>query len=344
LALIKGEDREGVDSLIVIQSVMQELRPFENIDSNLGKILELFEQSRSILMDAQAELEYFSQSLDIDPEVYNDIESKLSLISRLKRKYNSDTEGLVTKLLEAQEELRQLEKFDDELELLKTSLSKIESDLKNLGRLLHEKRSEAAAKLSRLWEKGLKELGMSHARLELICNLSENFRPQGMSSLESLFSANVGQELKPLHKVASGGELSRILLALKQIVSTKQEICAYLFDEIDTGLGGEIAHRVATTLKKISQSSQVIVVTHLAQIAAYSDNHFSISKTLGRAHTQTHINQLTEEKRLHEIARMLGASESKAALALAMDLVSKAKKNQKSIAPSNNSKNLGVSV
>ncbi len=326
LFLLENPDGDCLGSLNNLKLALQELRPFDSLDPEIARILELLDQARSTLLDGHADLQKYHQKLDIDPSTLNEMENRLSVINRLKRKYSCDTAGLLAKLQEARSELNLLERFEEELADLKHQYSKIESELRLQARSLHQKRISAAKKMNSLWQKYIQSLGIPQANFTLELTEVEEFGAYGCTKIQALFSANPGLEPKPLHKVASGGELSRILLALKQIISGKSEVCAYLFDEVDAGLGGETAHRVAIALKTISQNSQVIVVTHLAQISAYADEHFSITKRSDRSKTSTKIEHLCREAKVLEIARMLGASESKAAMALAQDLIKKAKK------------------
>jgi DNA repair protein RecN (Recombination protein N) len=328
LSLIRSDASDAPAMVQALQAASQELRPFEQMDGDLARILEQLDQVRSVLMDAQADLESYSGRLELDPAKLNEVESKLSVLNRLKRKYAADTHGLMQKLAEAKEELRVLEKFETELEDLKREHGKVQASLRTLASDLHKRRCAAAVKMSKVWERNIRELGIPQTSFALVLRETEDFGAHGTSRIEAQFSANPGQPLRPLQKIASGGELSRILLALKQIISGRSEVCAYLFDEIDTGLGGETAHRVAATLRKISEQSQVIVVTHLAQIAAYASEHFSIAKRSNKSKTVTQIEFLDEAARTQEIARMLGASQSKAALALAQDLLKKGQKGE----------------
>jgi len=310
--------------LTLVQNLSRELRPFANLDAEFTRLLASVDQLQSSAMELSGLVNDVTSSLEADPEALENAESRLSLLNRLKRKYMLDLGGLHALLTSSRSELEALSSPEKRLEEMRLKHEKLKSELSRMAQKLHTHRSEAASALQSAWQKDLAVLGMKHAKLKLETKLTEDFRPSGNTRIEALFSANPGEGLKPLAKVASGGELSRILLALKHIIAGRSEIGVYLFDEVDAGIGGETAHAVGARLRAISGDNQVLVVTHLAQVAASAHEQFRIEKRIEKGRMRTFVEHLTVKERAGEIARMLGGTESKAAQSLARELLKKA--------------------
>ena len=321
-------DRSGAGLVSGIQSLLRELRPFESFGEDFALSVKAADESSSALLELDRSVGRILDSLEADPSALESAESRLSHINRLKRKYNADMGELVTLLEAARKEIDELGSSEDRIEILRAQVANAEERVKALALGLHERRVDAASALEKLWQKDIRLLGMSRARLELKLDASDTLSPLGATRMEALFSANPGEAPKPLGKVASGGELSRIMLALKHIVAGRSEIGVYLFDEVDAGIGGETAQAVGQRLRELASDNQVLVVTHLAQIAARGHHQFRIKKSTEKGRTRTVIDPLLRASdRENEIARMLGDTGSKAALNLAKELLKQTPKS-----------------
>ena len=252
----------------------------------------------------------------------------LSLIRKTKRKYQLTTGADILLVLnKKQEELKLFENSLETKAALEAKLKNTQKELNTLAVKLSTERKKASKKLIQKWEKGVRDLGMPHAVFNLRIEDLNEIGPFGKDSVELLFSSNKGHEMQLLSKVASGGELSRILLALKECVAgASVGIGVYLFDEVDTGIGGETAHCVGEKLFTLSRESQVLVVTHLAQIAAFADVHVRVEKTHESEASRSQLHVLNEKDRLDELARMLGGHKIASAKKLAADLISRVRR------------------
>jgi DNA repair protein RecN (Recombination protein N) len=317
-----SEDSAGICSLLT--KALQEIRGFRECGRDFEELLERCESLAVLANDLKGDFARYLDSLELDPEALESAESRISALNRLKRKHSKTSEELLGLLQLWKDEVAKLENFDLDLERLEKELHEQKSELIVLGDALHQLRSQFAAKLAKAWQKDLAQLGMKDAQLILTVEKLEEFRSTGMSKVGALFSANLGEDPKPLTKIASGGELSRIMLSLKSIVSGRPEVGVYLFDEVDAGIGGATAHLVAERLKALSAQHQVLVVTHLGSIAAAASSHWSVQKISRAGKTKTVVTPLFAKDRILEIARMLGGdSDSPEARKLAEKLIQK---------------------
>lgn len=324
-SLLEGEEGgEAIGALASVQTSIRELRNLGDYGEEFRAIAQSLEPCEEQLGEIASRVTKLLQSLEADPEELEKAESRLSLMMRAKRKYGMEMDALASLLMEARAELERLENSDERMAALQTRCEQSAQSLRKRATSLHGRRAKAAKALAEAWEKDIRQLGMKQARLDLQVSETDEFRPTGSTRIESMFSANSGESLRPLGKVASGGELSRILLALKHIVAGRSEIGIYLFDEVDSGIGGETANAVAARLRGIAKDNQVIVVTHLAQIAAAAHEQFRIQKQTEKGKTRTVVTKLAKDERPEEIARMLGDTSSKAAKSLAKELIGKA--------------------
>ena len=219
-----------------------------------------------------------------------------------------------------------LENLDDKLNELKKQLAKISNELSTYAEEISEIRKTEAKKLERVLTKELNDLNMKGTQFKVLITKSDKFLSNGYDVVEFLISPNVGEELKPLSKIASGGELSRIMLALKSIISDLDLAETYIFDEIDTGISGITAERVADKLVNVAKHNQTLIVTHSPHIAAIADNHFLIKKTTENGETQTQIQLLDFDGRANEIARInAGSNLTPVSIAQAVELLNKRK-------------------
>lgn len=244
---------------------------------------------------------------DEDPTVrLNKIESRLSTISKLKRKYGADVAEILAFREKAQEELDTIDNADVIREDLTKACRALETKARALAKSLHEGRRTAAENIHTRVSETLAFLDMPKVRFSISLTASERLRADGGDIVEFLISANAGEELQPLEKIASGGELSRIMLALKSVLSDKDGVSTVIFDEVDAGISGKTSRKVGMKLREIAKQIQVICVTHSAQIASLADKHFLISKSDETGRTETRIDELDGEGRVAEVARILG--------------------------------------
>jgi DNA repair protein RecN (Recombination protein N) len=233
----------------------------------------------------------------------------------LKRKYGRTLEDVLQKKKESEDELKSIFSVDDEIEQVTKEIESLKSELLKKGQNLSQMRRETAAVLKKAIEEEIQTLRMENAVFEVIfTNLPEehelcSLNPKGIDTVEFYLTTNVGEELKPLNRVASGGELSRIMLAIKKVLARSGSVGTLIFDEVDSGIGGATAEDVGKKLKDVSKHHQVLCITHLPQIACFGDMHYRVVKMVAGERTLTTIDALSEENRLDEIARMLGGAE-----------------------------------
>ncbi|HVJ65588.1 MAG TPA: DNA repair protein RecN [Bdellovibrionota bacterium] len=323
ILLLEG-DESAPGALPQTQALVRELRGLDKFGAEFSDLLKLAEESETSLRELTREVGRLAVSVEADPEALEAAEEKLSQLSRLKRKHQRDTRGLVELRQDLMAQLRDLESSDERIGVIERALASQQKNLEQLSAKLFLRRRESAKTFAQKWQQGVQELGITHAILEFQVLRDEDFNEKGGMSVNVLFSANPGTKPLPLAKIASGGELSRLLLSLKHIVASKSEVGVYLFDEVDTGIGGKTAQVVGERLRLIASSNQVLVVSHLAQIAAHAHHHFSIEKSLHRGKMQTQIRKLASKERTLELARMLGDPESNSAQKLAREMISSA--------------------
>ena len=313
-ALLNDEGGSIVENL---GQVLKELESVLNIDPELS---ETVERSRSAFYELEEVVESirsYDRSLEFNPGRLEEIEDRLAEINGLKRKYGNDIAEILKRREEIAEELEQLASNEENMKALEDELKKKEMVIAKLAIELAEKRETAAKTLTKCVEKELKELSMGNVQLDVRFDYPADdegfilFRkkrmkptPTGLGSLEFLFSPNQGEELRPLAKIASGGELSRVMLALKSILNDQDTVPVMIFDEVDTGIGGRVAEKVGTKLQKVSNTKQVFCITHLPQIAGMAFSHFRVEKEVKGKRTRSTIRQLEQEERVEELARM----------------------------------------
>jgi len=236
------------------------------------------------------------------------IESRLDVIHRLRRKYGSDVDAILEYLEQARQELNEIEFANDRIEQLTKQLKKAEKEALQAGISLRDTRISAAANLEQRLSVELAALDMPRA--QFVCQFEEQpMAANGLDSVRFLMTANIGEALKPMSKVASGGELARIMLAIKNVLAEQDQVGTLIFDEVDAGVSGRAAQKVAEKLRSVSKGKQVLCVTHLPQIAAAANNHLLIAKNERNGRTYTQVKSLDLEGRKHEIARIIGGAE-----------------------------------
>lgn len=279
------------------------------IADDLRETADIIENASSLLFDASERIRDFRDSLEFSPEEYDNIESRLSLIKKLRRKYNMDEEAMLAHLNDCRRKLSELEYAGDMLIKLNKQLEKYVDNCKKITAELSEKRRAAAESLEKRIVSELKDLSMPSVRFSVSVEPLESdvgFDATGADDVKFLISANAGEALGRISKIASGGELSRIMLAMKTVFSKNDPIETMVFDEIDTGVSGIAAQRVGEKMSDLSRGKQVLCITHLPQIAAIADNHDLIEKTERNGRTYTEVRELDRKGRALELARMHG--------------------------------------
>ena len=279
------------------------------IADDLRETADIIENASSLLFDASERIRDFRDSLEFSPEEYDNIESRLSLLKKLRRKYNMDEEAMLAHLDDCRRKLSELEYAGDMLIKLNKQLEKYVDNCKKIAAELSEKRRAAAESLEKRIVSELKDLSMPSVRFSVSVEPLESdvgFDATGADDVKFLISANAGEALGRISKIASGGELSRIMLAMKTVFSKNDPIETMVFDEIDTGVSGIAAQRVGEKMSDLSHGKQVLCITHLPQIAAIADNHDLIEKTERNGRTYTEVRELDRKGRALELARMHG--------------------------------------
>lgn len=276
------------------------------------KAKELNEQLTDIdnlLNDFNRELGTYTDSLEFSEKDFYDVENRLNTINHLKIKYGNNIEEIKKYLAEKKEALERLENYDSYLEEMKCKLEDAEKRLKKVSQTLSDIRKKEAENLAKQILYTLQDLNFLEVKFEIVFSQKEEYSKDGVDDVEFMISMNPGQAVRALGEVASGGELSRIMLAIKTVMADRDDIETLIFDEIDVGISGRTAQKVSEKMALIGKSHQVICITHLAQIAAMADAHYAIEKRVEMGETKTAITLLNEEQEINELARILGGVE-----------------------------------
>jgi DNA repair protein RecN (Recombination protein N) len=312
---------EADDSVLAqLAETQRLLREFEKIDNSIAQFSSAHAAAVVELSEIARTLSAYAEKLDLDPEQLTALEQRVSLFETLKRKYGGSIAEVVAFAESAVEQMRKIEGRDAELERLTKEIENIRGHMNRAGEALRKSRLEAAPKLSGNIRRNLRELGFRQSEFEAKLTKLEEPRPSGIDSVELLFSSNPGEPLKPLRAIASSGEISRLMLAIKSALAAHDAIPLLVFDEIDTNVGGEIAGAVGAKMQTLARDHQVICITHLPQVAATASSHFVVTKDVTRGRTFSNLHEVTGKARQEEIARMLGGK-SDSALKLASSLL-----------------------
>lgn len=336
MLLISGDENTS-GALTLVSESIKELAQCGGIESEAPKILPAAKEVEALLSDLSSELSSSFFKLDFSPQILEETESRLDLITELSEKHRVDADELPGLFAELTSELNLLQNSEDNLEELKELYIKKRGEVYALATGLTEKRREAAARMSRLVRDELVQLDMPSANMTAEIETQESpkgvrFTRKGIDTVRFLLSTNRGESLKPLNKVASGGELSRIMLALKKILSANEPSVTAIFDEIDTGVSGRAANKVGQKLYEISEGRQVLCITHLPQIASLADHHFRISKHEEGERTFTVIENLDEKGRMEELSRLTsGINITESSLKSAAEMLEMGRKYKKSL-------------
>ncbi len=303
--LYGSDDTDGAASLLADaeREIARLSRFTDAYESIREKLADLMYQ----VQDVAEEVRDIRDDLSYSPEELEDIESRLDIIHRLKRKYGSSCAEILAYLDSAKKELDEIELADDTIDRLKTKLAKAENEAMESALILRENRKKSARLLSEQILSELAQLDMP--RVQFSCEFAQTeLTPAGIDTVAFYMSANAGEALKPLNKVASGGELARIMLAMKNVLAEQDHVATLIFDEVDTGVSGRAAQKVAEKLKSVATNKQVLCVTHLPQLAALASTHFLIDKHEKNGRTYTTVTPLNLEGRKQELARIIGGS------------------------------------
>ena len=308
-ALSGDEDRDGACSLIA--QAEGEVQGVSSISPELGELSEKLTALRCAADDAADTLRDLSRSFDFSPGELDQVEERLDLLYRLRKKYGPTVEDMLSYLDRCRKELDQIQYADDTLARLEKDLKKAQKEAARRGEVLSQARREAAGALQARVQEELRQLDMPKVQFQT------EFTPKGgeagmdetgLDEVQFLMSANLGEALKPIQKVASGGELARIMLALKNVLAEGDQIGTLVFDEVDTGVSGRAAQKVAEKMAQVARGKQVLCVTHLPQIAAMADTHFSVQKGEREGRTYTRLERLDRAQRREELARLIGGA------------------------------------
>ena len=297
-----------------LAQAVTELSSLTRYDSKIAPVLELFNQALIQLEEGSRDLRQYLEEFDRDPEALEQIENRLALLRTLKRKYGESEAAILAYADQIRQELEVLLESEITIEKLKTEEEAINRELAGLAGELRQKRRHYAKILQQQIEKHLADLNMEGTRFEVRIT-DQPLNETGIDAVEFMIAPNVGEELKPLAKIASGGEMSRVMLALKNCLVEIDRIPALVFDEVDSGIGGRTARSVAQKLRHLSRQFQVFVVTHLPVVASFAEHHYYVEKHEKDGRTSVSATLLDEQERIDELVRMLGGQSGQEATA-----------------------------
>jgi DNA repair protein RecN (Recombination protein N) len=303
-----------------LAETQRQLRELQKIDNSISQFASAHETAVVELTEIARALSNYAEKLDLDPEHLAALEQRVSLFETLKRKYGGSIAEVIEFGNRAAERMRKIEGRDAELERLAAEIGTARTNLNRSGEALRKLRAKAAPRLSANIRKNLIDLGFRQSEFEAKLSQLAEPRATGFDAVELIFSPNPGEPLKPLRSIASSGEISRLMLAIKSALAAQDAIPLLVFDEIDTNVGGEIAHAVGAKMKTLADDHQVLCITHLAPVAAAASSHFVVTKEVVRGRTHSQLTEVTGKARQEEIARMLGGK-SESALQLAASLL-----------------------
>lgn len=292
----------------IINKAVMDINSIKGMDEKISQFQTELYDIDNLCRELTSQIYDYNSGMDFNPEYVREVEERLDVINHLKLKYGNNIEEILRYKEEKEEYLEKLNNMTDEMESVKNQISELEGTLNNLCTKLSEQRKKAAKELEVLVKQALVDLNFIAVEFEIQITRKESIGENGFDNVEFMISTNPGESVKPLVKVASGGELSRIMLAIKSILATEDYIDTLIFDEIDTGISGQTAMKVAEKMAKISRNHQVICISHLSQIAAMADSHYLIKKTADENSTTTSIKKLTRRQSIEELVRINGGT------------------------------------
>lgn len=322
-ALIQILDDENSGVIPAIASQLSNLNHLVHFDESLKGIESRYTSCFYELKDILLELTKYAESINLDPERIANLSQRLDTLFRLQQKHHvKDSDDLIKIKQQLSDKLNSYDSLKDQIDLKEKEIQRIKTELEEKAEQLSIRRKAAIEPIEKQLKASLSELGMPDASIEVILENTNDFTETGKNKVNFLFTANIGQEARSISKVASGGELSRIMLAIKSLISNKTLIPVLIFDEIDAGVSGGIAARAGKLMKQMAENMQIIAITHIPQIAALGNNHFLVSKIVQNGTTQSTIEKLTPEGRVKELAGMLSNYEiTQEAIAAAKQLL-----------------------
>lgn len=309
-ALYESEDGTAVDCVNAATNALEELA---SIGSQFGPLVEQLREARAGIEAVAAEMRAYTREIEFDPQELDALNQRLAVLSDLKRKYGDSVDAILAYRDKAFAEIATFEQRDERLLEVQRERDQVAEEALRLAKTLSEKRRKAARTLDKQVSSVLQELGMKGAVFETQFEAVE-LSTRGVDRVEFCLAANPGERVKPLRHVASGGEISRIMLALKVVCADADQIPTLIFDEIDAGVGGAVAGKVADTLLRLAATHQTLCITHLPQIAAAAEHHYHVSKSTVKGRTTTGVQKVEGETRVEEVARLLDGSMSDVSL------------------------------
>ena len=297
-----------VNSIDLLGKAIKSLGDAINYDKDLVQIYDALKEAESILSDASGDLYSYIENNEMDEEEFARITNRIDFYNTLKRKYNGSVKGILEALDEKIERLDTLINSDEYITKLKDRINELIDEMNQVCQSLHDKRVGIAEHLQSLIMSEMTDLNFNNVQFLIEVRKNDTFSSNGYDSVEFLISLNSGEDVKPLKNIASGGEISRIMLAIKSVIADRDITGTMIFDEIDTGISSRTAQYVAEKMHNISKSHQIICITHLPQIAAMADTHFYVYKEVSDNKTITCMRELDEESQINELARFLGGS------------------------------------
>lgn len=325
--LLENSTQKGIGVLAALSQVSKNIEAMSRFDDSMSNIQEMVEEASITLQEVASDLRQYGESIEFRPDKLDALQKRMDVIYRLRKKYGATISDILAHQKKVQEELHTIAHYDEDIADLEQDISARETQMKQDAAVLSAQRIEAAKALSAAVKNQLTSLGMPDAVFRIDVQPSGKYMANGTDNVTLLFSANRGETEKPLQKVASGGELSRIALAVKTVAASRDtSVPSMVFDEIDTGIGGRTAQMVAERIAQVAFYKQVLCITHLPQIACMADIHLYLSKISEGNSVVTHVRTLSECERISEIARMAsGADITSASLDNAREMVSHAR-------------------
>lgn len=321
---LTGGDNDEISASDLVQKAMIEVEKAQRFDPSLDPLHERLTEVLAGLEETARELRRYGDRLDTDPESLSDLQVRSNLLSTIKRKYGPSLADAVAKQNQLEREVEKLENTLQESEGIKTDLEAVCLELTGKAESLSKSRQELAADLAAKVKKELADLGMEKCRFEIAFQKLEESGTNGLDRMEFMIAPNPGQPPMPLGKIASGGELSRIMLAIKTIFAKADQVATVIFDEIDTGLSGRVLNAVRDKLSRLSRSQQILCITHQPIVAAIADNYLEVKKEHQTDNTVVSVTTLNEELRLHSLAAMASGNTDGESLSFARSLIDQA--------------------
>lgn len=316
LAQAALEALDGDDHALLPQAaaLARSLRELARLDADAAPLAEQHEQAVALWQDLQRTLSRYADAIDLDPERLQTLEDRLNLLNTLKRKYGASVAEIIAFGQDARRKLHQLEQRDTELARLNAELAALDAEIRQVGEALSARRAKLIPRLRQAVDRQLHDLGFPHCRFDVALAGPETGASAttsgptstGFDRVEFQFAPNAGEPLKPLRAIASSGELARVMLALKTVLATQDDVPVLIFDEVDANVGGATAHAIGEKMRQLGRRQQVLCITHLAPVAAAASAHYLVTKQTAAGRTLTAITPLDHAGRVAELARMLG--------------------------------------